>query len=41
MECERILNDLIYECQRSLEGIEHARLELEVRSWARAGRLRE
>jgi hypothetical protein len=26
---ERILKDLIYECQRSLEGIEHARLELE------------
>ena len=31
----RVLNELIYECQRSLEGIEHARLDLEARSWAR------
>lgn len=35
LEGERILNELIYECQRSLEGIEHARLDLEARSWAR------
>jgi len=41
MEGERILNDLIYECQRSLEGIEHAKLELDARSWARARGLRE
>ncbi len=32
----RVLNELIYECQRSLEGIEHAKLDLEARSWARA-----
>ena len=31
----RVLNELIFECQRSLEGIEHARLDLEARSWAR------
>jgi len=31
----RVLNELIYECQRSLEGIEHARLDLEARGWAR------
>ena len=41
MEGERGLNELIYECSRSLETIEHARLELEARSWARAGGLRE
>ncbi len=29
MEGEQILNDLINECQRSLEGIEHAKLDLE------------
>ena len=33
---ERVLNEVIYECQRSLEGIEHAKLDLEARSWARA-----
>jgi len=27
---------LIYECQRSLEGVEHARLDLEARANARA-----
>ena len=32
----RMLNEVIYECQRSLEGIEHAKLDLEARSWARA-----
>jgi hypothetical protein len=31
----RVLNELIFECQRSLEGIEHARLDLEARGWAR------
>jgi hypothetical protein len=25
----RVLNELIYECQRSLEGIEHAKLDLD------------
>jgi len=37
----RVLNELIYECQRSLEGIEHARLDLDARGWARARGLRE
>jgi len=37
----RVLNELIYECQRSLEGIEHARLDLEARSWAKGQGLRE
>ena len=32
---ERILKDLIYECQKSLEGIEYAKLDLDARSWAR------
>jgi len=41
MEGERVLNELIYECQRSLEGIEHAKLDLEARGWARANGLRE
>jgi len=31
----RALNELIYECQRSLEGIEHVRLDLEARGWTR------
>ena len=38
---ERILKDLIYECQKSREGIEHAKLDLDARSWARARGLRE
>ena len=38
---ERVLNELIFECQRSLEGIEHARLDLDARSWARGMGLRE
>ena len=33
---ERVLKELIYECERSLEGIEHARLDLEARANARA-----
>ena len=32
----RVLNELIFECQRSLEGIEHARLDLDARGWAKA-----
>jgi hypothetical protein len=32
----RVLNELIYECQRGLEGIEHARLDLEAQANARA-----
>ena len=32
---ERVLSELIYECERSLEGIEHARLDLDARGWAR------
>ncbi len=35
-EGERVLNEIIYECQRSLEAIEHAKLDLEARQWARA-----
>ena len=31
----RVLNELIYECQSSLEGIEHARLDLEARGGRR------
>ena len=38
---ERILKDLIYECERSLQGIEHAKLDLDARSWARGQGLRE
>ena len=41
VEGERVLNEVIYECQRSLEGIEHAKLDLEARGWARARGLRE
>ena len=37
----RVLNELIYECQRSLEGIEHARLDLDARGWAKGTGLRE
>ena len=38
---ERVLNEMIYECQKSLEAIGHARLDLEARGWARARGLRE
>ena len=38
---ERVLNEVIYECQRSLEGIGHARLGGDARSWARGIGLRE
>jgi hypothetical protein len=37
----RVLNELIFECQRSLEGIGHAKLDLDARSWARGQGLRE
>ena len=33
----RVLNEMIFECQRSLEGIEHARLDLDARGGARDG----
>ena len=32
---ERVLNELIYECQRSLEGIANAKIDQEARSCAR------
>ena len=32
----RVLNELIFECQRSLEGIEHAKLDLQSQANARA-----
>jgi len=32
----RVLNELIYECQRSLEGIEHAKLDLEAQERTRS-----
>jgi hypothetical protein len=38
---ERVLNEMIYECQKSLEAIGHARLDLEARGWARARGLGE
>jgi hypothetical protein len=41
IEGERILNEVIYECQRSLEEIGHAKLDQEARSWARGMGLRE
>lgn len=36
MEGERVLNELIYECQRSLEEIGHAKVDLEARANERA-----
>lgn len=41
LEGERVLNEVIYECQRNREGIGHAKLDLEGRAWARALGLRE
>jgi hypothetical protein len=38
---EHNVNEIIYECQRSLETIGHAKLDLEARSWARGMGLRE
>ena len=40
-EGERVLNEIIYECRKSLEAIGHAKLDLEARQWARARGLRE
>ena len=40
-EGERVLNEVIYECQRSLEAIGHAKLDLKARQWARARGLKE
>jgi len=37
----RVLKELIFECQRSLEGIEHAKLDLDARGWAREQGVRE
>lgn len=31
----RVLDEVIYACQRSLEGIEHVKLDLEAWQWAR------
>jgi len=41
VEGERVLNDIIYECQQSLKAIEHAKIDQEARSWARGQGLRE
>ena len=41
IEGERVLNEVIYECQRSLEEIGHAKLDLEARSQASGMGLRE
>lgn len=35
-EGERVLNEIVYECQRSLEAIGHAKLDLEAREHERA-----
>lgn len=35
VEGERLLNEIIYECQRSMEAIEHAKVDLEARDRAR------
>ena len=40
-EGERVLSEVIYECQKSLEAIGHAKLDLESRQWARARGLTE
>jgi hypothetical protein len=32
---ERVLNEIIFECQRSLEGIAAAKTDLETQKWAR------
>ena len=37
----RVLNELIFECQQSHEGIEHAKLDLEARGRASGHGLRE
>ena len=35
VEGERVLNEIIHECQRNLEAIGHAKVDLEAREWAR------
>ena len=40
-EGERVLNEIIYECQQSLKAIEHGKIDQEAKSWARAQGLRE
>ena len=36
VECERVLNEVVYECQRSLEEMALAKADLEARDRARA-----
>lgn len=36
----RVLNELIFDCQRSPEGIELTKLDLAARSWARGQGMR-
>jgi len=36
-----VLNEVIHECHRSLEEIEHARLDLDAQGWAREMGLKE
>lgn len=38
-EGKRVLNEIIYDCQRSLEAIGHAKIDFDARQWARAGGL--
>ena len=40
-EGERVLNEIIYECQQSLKAIEHGKIDQEAKSWARGMGLRE
>jgi hypothetical protein len=37
MDGERVLKELIYDCQRSLEGIEYANLDFESRGYGVGG----
>ncbi len=41
IEGERVLNEIIYECQQSLKAIEYGKIDQEAKSWARAQGLRE
>jgi|APCry1669189034_1035192.scaffolds.fasta_scaffold53744_2 hypothetical protein len=41
MGAGQVLNELIFECQRSFEGIAHAKLDVDARAWARARWLSE
>ena len=38
---EQVLNKIIQDCQHSLEGLKHVRLDLESQSWARGQGLRD